>query len=109
MASAGSLVHVKETLGCCLHCGAPRYRRGTMVNPGRIKEEQTAKNHSADVHLLVAVGTGMEDSFFTYTLALVAICSRNYACRNLFANRGICNPQLGLAGLKNPQIYWTDN
>lgn len=38
------MVHVKEILGCHLHCSAPRYQKGMMVNPGHIKEELTAEN-----------------------------------------------------------------
>lgn len=37
------MVYVKEILGCCLHCSAPRYQKGKMVNPAYIKEELTGR------------------------------------------------------------------
>lgn len=57
------MVYVKEILGCCLHCSAPRYQKGTMVNPVYIKKELTGcrqQKITIETHLFVTVGVQWE-------------------------------------------------
>lgn len=47
-------LHVKGMLAS--HCSAPRYQNGTMVNPGRMRRNQTG---SVEAHTFVTVGTNL--------------------------------------------------
>lgn len=71
------MVHVKEILGCRLHCSAPRYQKGDDGKSRSYKERAgSLKLMSRHIYLSVSVYSGNQcdaDLLSTYMLALVGI------------------------------------